>query len=161
FGWRRVHLAPSDAHPDEVDDGREIAAGDVHVRVADDGTFTARLGDVEYAGLAGLEDQGDRGDSYDFDPVGEPVSPPVESMRVTRTRHESGIQRLAVERSVRLPAGLDETRKERSDETVAVRVVTEARVAPGVERVDLHVETTNPARDHRLRLRFPTGAPVA
>src|SRR5262249_21351144 len=27
FGWTRVHLTPSDASPDEVDDGREITAG--------------------------------------------------------------------------------------------------------------------------------------
>ena len=35
-----------------------------------------------------------------------------------------------------------------------------ARVAPGVERVDLHVDVENAAPDHRLRLCFPTGAPV-
>ena len=42
--------------------------------------------------------------------------------------------------------------------SLTVRV--EARVAPRVDRVDLHVETDNPARDHRVRLLFPTGAPV-
>ena len=39
-------------------------------------------------------------------------------------------------------------------------VASRRRVAPGVERVDLHVDVEHPAPDHRLRLCFPTGAPV-
>lgn len=160
FGWRRVHLAPGPACPDDVDDGREIAAGAVRVLAADDGTFTIRFGSREYAGLCELEDEGDRGDSYDFDPVDDATRASVESVNVTRSRHESGIQRLTVVRELSVPAGMAVDRSERTDAMVTVRVLTEARVAPGVARVDLHVEITNPARDHRLRLCFPTGAPV-
>jgi alpha-mannosidase len=69
---------------------------------------------------------------------------PVVSVSVRRTRHRSGIHRLRVTRT--LASG-------------AV-VLVEARVAPGVDRVDLHVEIDHPAPDHRLRLCFPTGAPV-
>jgi alpha-mannosidase len=39
-------------------------------------------------------------------------------------------------------------------------VRVEARVAPGIDRVDLHVEIDRPTPDHRLRLLFPTGAAV-
>ena len=39
-------------------------------------------------------------------------------------------------------------------------MVGEARVAPGIDRVDLRVRVRNVARDHRLRLLFPTGAPT-
>jgi alpha-mannosidase len=39
--------------------------------------------------------------------------------------------------------------------------VLDVRVAPGVPRVDVCVRVDNPASDHRLRLLFPTGAPVS
>jgi alpha-mannosidase len=42
-----------------------------------------------------------------------------------------------------------------------MRVWTELAVAPGVPRVDVRVRVDNPARDHRVRLLFPTGAPAA
>ncbi|MGZ4799764.1 MAG: glycoside hydrolase family 38 N-terminal domain-containing protein [Acidimicrobiia bacterium] len=161
FGWRRVRLAPGPESPDQVDDGRDISAGSLRVLAAEDGTFTIRFGTREYTGLGEIEDEGDRGDSYDFDPVDDATRARVSSVLVTRSRHESGIQRLTIEREVAIPAGLAASRSERTDEVVTVRVITEARVAPGLDRVDLHVEVTNPARDHRLRLRFPTGAPIS
>ncbi|MGZ4802681.1 MAG: glycoside hydrolase family 38 N-terminal domain-containing protein [Acidimicrobiia bacterium] len=161
FGWRRVHLAPGPESPDQVDDGRDISAGSLRVLAAEDGTFTIRFGTREYTGLGEIEDEGDRGDSYDFDPVDDATRARVSSVLVARSRHESGIQRLTIEREVAIPAGLAASRSERTDEVVTVRVITEARVAPGLDRVDLHVEVTNPARDHRLRLRFPTGAPIS
>ncbi|HEY3723224.1 MAG TPA: glycosyl hydrolase-related protein [Acidimicrobiia bacterium] len=160
FGWRRVHLAPGPASPEVMDDGRDISTGSVQVLAADDGTFTVRFGDRSYGGLGALEDEGDRGDTYDFDPIGDTDRARVTSVTVSRARHESGIERLTVDRELAVPAALAADRSERTDGTVTVRVRTEARVAPGVERVDVHVEVTNPARDHRLRLRFPTGAPV-
>ncbi len=160
FGWRRVHLAPGVASPEQVDEGRDIGAGRVQVHAAADGTFTVRFGDRAYPGLGALEDEGDRGDTYDFDPLGDTGRAHVTSVAVTRARHESGIQRLTVERELTVPAGIMPDRSARTDETVTVRVRTEARVAPGVERVDVRLEIANPARDHRLRLRFPTGAPA-
>jgi hypothetical protein len=160
FGWRRVHLAPGPAAPEQVDDRREIGTGPIEVRAADDGTLTVRFGDREYAGLGALEDEGDRGDTYDFDPVGDADRARVTAVAVTRTRHESGIERLVVDRELAVPARMVADRTRRTEETVIVGVRIEARVAVGVERVDLQVVVTNPARDHRLRLCFPTGAPV-
>jgi hypothetical protein len=69
FGWRRIHLAPGDATPDDEDDGRDISAGEINVRADDDGTLRVRVGDRELNGLAAIEHLQDRGDSYDFDPV--------------------------------------------------------------------------------------------
>jgi mannosylglycerate hydrolase len=161
FGWKRVRLRAAQPCPDVADAGREIAAGDVRVRAGDDGTFEVELGGARFRGLCAVEDTGDRGDTYDFDPVGPDLGVDVESVEVTRTRHPSGIEQLRVARRLRLPARLSADRSARSDETVALDLVCEARVAPGVERVDLRVELENRAEDHRLRLLFPTGAPVA
>ncbi len=155
FGWRRFRVAPSAAHPDREDEGRDIACGDVWVRATDDGTFELRTSAGVYTGLCGIEDIGDRGDTYDFDPVMGGVAAP-EQVDVRRHLHASGIQSLNVRRTFRVPAALAPDRARRSVQCVSLVVETEARVAPGVERVDLRVGVDNTAQDHRLRLLFPT-----
>ncbi|HEV2311192.1 MAG TPA: hypothetical protein VGU73_11780, partial [Acidimicrobiia bacterium] len=159
FGWRRYRLARGDAAPDDEDDGREVSAGPLTVRAADDGTLSVTVDGRRYDGLAGVEDQGDRGDTYDFDPVPGPVR--LASVTVKRRRHASGIQELDVERTFEVPAALAPGRGTRSDATTCLTVRTRARVADGVKRVDLDVVVDNTADDHRLRLGFPTGAPGA
>jgi hypothetical protein len=160
MGWRRVHIAPSEAHPDAVDDGREIGDGSVGAVAADDGTLTVRFGERSFRGLGGIEDQGDRGDSYDFDPVGDGNGASLARVDVERRRHPSGIERLTVTRVFRVPAELGASPDHRSQATVDLTVRMEAVVAPGVGRVDLDVRVDNPAHDHRLRMLFPTGAPA-
>ncbi len=160
FGWRRVHLAASEAHDDEVDGGRTISNGVFMVTAAADGTVTLTSGERQMSGLCAIEDLGDRGDTYDFDPVDDDPGAVLRSVAVERLRHSSGIQRLVITRTVEVPACVLPARDRRSVDTVALTVRMQARVAPGVDRVDLRVEVDNPARDHRLRLLFPTGAPV-
>jgi len=164
FGWRRYRLVRSEPCPDALDDGFEIAADDVAVTAGADGTFDVRFGAQLYRRLGALEDRGDRGDTYDFDPVesaGGGAEPRIESVRVRRSRHPSGLALLRIERDFSTPASLDDDRSARTEERVTSRIVMEARVAPGVPRVDLDVWIENRALDHRLRLLFPTGAPVA
>jgi alpha-mannosidase len=143
FGCRKYRVTPAEPEPDTTDDGSEIAAGSVRVHAADDGTLTITLGDHTYAGLFGIEDCVDRGDSYDADPdAPRPLS--VLRFDVQRTRHACGIERLRVTRELALVG------------TLAV----DACVAPGVPFVRCNVTIDNRAPDHRLRLRFPTGTPV-
>ena len=160
FGWRRVHLEPAAPAKDEVDTGREIGTASLGVSAADDGTLRVRFGDRTYSGLGALEDMGDRGDSYDFDPVADDAVR-LEGVEFHRRRHPSGIEQLEVERTLRIPRCLEEDREHRSSETCALRVALEARIVPGVERVDLRIRFENTARDHRLRLLFPTREPTA
>ncbi|HKJ25525.1 MAG TPA: hypothetical protein VKB65_11920, partial [Myxococcota bacterium] len=160
LGWKRVALREAERTPEVGDDGREISAGDVSVRVCDDGTFDVRIGERTFAGLGGLEDRGDRGDTYDADLL-EPDDVRLASVSVRRFRHASGIERLEVRRELLAPAALASDRERRTGAEARVAVTFELRVAPGVPRVDAHVVVENDARDHRLRLRFPTGAAVA
>jgi alpha-mannosidase len=162
FGYRRIELVPSDAHDDVADAGRTITDGQgLDVEAADDGTFTVRSGGRVLTGLAGVDDAGDRGDTYDFDPVADDPGGRLVAVDVRRLRHPSGIQRLVVTRRLEVPERVAPGRDRRADDTVELTLVTEARLAPGVGRVDLRVTADNPARDHRLRLRFPTGVPTA
>jgi alpha-mannosidase len=148
LGCRRYSLEPAVESRDEVDDGREIEAGDLRVVVDDDGSLAVTLGNGSlgsrtYSGLFGIEDAIDRGDSYDCDP--DPARDVrVRFVTVLRTRHESGVARLSVQR-----------------ELDAIGTLTvEACVAPGVPLVRCEVTLDNRAPDHRFRLRFPTGAAV-
>jgi alpha-mannosidase len=129
----------------------------VRVRVAENGTLAVQLGSRTFAGLAAVEDVGDRGDSYDCDPVGVDAAV-LRAVRVRRRRHPSGLASLVVERTLEVPARVAEDRAGRTREVVALTLVTQARLAPGVARVDLAVRLVNAAADHRLRLLFPTGA---
>lgn len=160
FGWRKIRLERSGAHPDREDDGREITEGDLAVAVTPQGTLDVRFGDRVYRGLCGLEDIGDRGDTYDFDPVRGPAEPRLESVLVRRRRHPAGVHSLIVERAFSTPAALDPDRRHRSRRRVRSKVVVEARLLAGVARVDLDVLVGDGAHDHRLRMLFPTMEPA-
>src|SRR5262249_17378038 len=123
FGWKRVRLVPSGPHREEVDDGHEIACDEVAVAVADDGTLTLRLGSRTWTGLAGIEDVGDRGDTYDFDPVPGPVT--LDRVHVTRVLDATGVRRLLIRRELAVPAGLGPGREQRSEARVVLVVETE------------------------------------
>ena len=161
FGWRSVRLVASAAHEDVVDDGRTLDDGDdLAVEVADDGTFTVTGRGRCLAGLGAVEDRGDRGDSYDFDPVAGDPGARLRSVSVVRRRHPSGIGRLEVTRLFDVPSGVTPGRDGRRADTVPLTVRTEIRLAPGTGRVDVRVAVASTARDHRVRLCFPTGAPA-
>src|SRR5262249_3997055 len=96
FGWRRYALTPSPTVDDQTDDGRTIDNGEVAVQIATDGTFAVRLGGHEYRGLLAIQDEGDRGDTYDFDAVTHDTATPLVSLTWRRLRHPAGMQRLHV-----------------------------------------------------------------
>lgn len=160
FGWKRFVLEEAEAAPATADDGREIRSGDVSVRADDDGTLAVTIGERTWRGLLGIEDEGDRGDAYDFDPVASDP-PRLLGVDVERRTHPSGLAWLRVARRFELPARLADDRERRSDEKVEMELVVEARVAAGVRRVDLDLRLENRACDHRLRVVFPTGAAPA
>lgn len=161
FGWRRFRLEPAGAAPDQVDSGTVIEEGSIAVEAdPDDGTFTVRFGKTAFKGICGIEDRGDRGDTYDFDPVGE-NDYLLKEVTIERREHECGLKNLLVRRVLSLPAGLTPERGRRSENRCNMVLETEACLAAGLPRLDLTVKYENAARDHRLRLLFPTGAPVS
>ncbi len=161
FGWRSFELARSTATPDEVDDGRTIASEHLQVEAADDGTLALTADGRRFEGLLACEDVGDRGDTYDHDPApAAPGTPDLRELppRVTRRRHPNGIQQLTIERRLEVPRSLAADRSRRGSETVTLPLRIEACLWPGSRVVELTVELDNRARDHRLRLVFPTGS---
>jgi hypothetical protein len=133
-----------------------IEAGPVRVELHADGRFDVFFGEKVFRDLGGLESIGDRGDSYDFDPVDAGPGLGAPTLEATRRSHPSGIQELCVRQRRTLPTGLSEDRSERAESLTSLELEMTLRVAPGLERVDLELGLTDPAHDHRLRLLFPT-----
>jgi len=163
FGWKRVVLRKHDAPaPDEVhavapgSAEAAVEAAGVRVAVEADGRVEVRFGARRFAGLFGVEDVGDRGDSYDFDRAGADDAQLLE-VSAERFVHAAGIAGLRVVRRIEVPARLAAGREARSSERAELRLETELRVASGVPRVDVAVRLWNAASDHRLRLLFPVG----
>jgi mannosylglycerate hydrolase len=160
FGWRRYRLAPGPAAPPEEDDGRRIESGDLSVEVASDGTLVFGIGPRHWAGLFGVEDTGDRGDTYDYDPV-DGSEPELMSFEVSRSRFADNVSELHVRRLYLVPASLVAGRQARESASVLITVDLLARLVPGTGRLDVDVTVDNSADDHRLRLQFPVGATSA
>jgi alpha-mannosidase len=166
LGWKRVSLRRSDE--EIVEDRQSVAAGhpdasieggELSVAVNETGTIRMRRAGQTFDGLLGVEDVGDRGDSYDFDPAGED-DVRVEDVEVERVVHPSGIRQLLVTRRLTVPARLEPHRSARSTDRSPVTLFTELTLAAGVPRIDVRVTVDNSARDHRLRLLFPVAEPV-
>ncbi len=112
-----------------------------------------------YRGLNRFVDGGDSGDEYNYAPpqadrlVDRPAS------RAQGILVETGPARwtLEVRMVYRLPASLDGSGLARSRETVECPIRTRVHLYRGVPRVDFETEVENRARDHRLRVHFPTG----
>jgi alpha-mannosidase len=135
----------------------------LRLSVNDDGTFdvTEKATGVTYERAAALEDVGDVGDEYNY-------CPPASDRRVTNADASvTGISRVCagalratfrVDLELPLPLAAGPGRTDRAAETVAMPVSIQATLDAGSPRVVFAVAVDNRACDHRLRIRFPTGA---
>ncbi len=127
---------------------------------ADDGTLTIthKATGVVFRGLNRFVDGGDRGDEYNYDPPPEDhlLSSPAAPPAIAWVEPGPARQTLRVSLLYRLPESLTADRAGRSHRLVDVPIVSEISLSPGVRRVDVRTTVDNRARDHRLRVHFPT-----
>jgi alpha-mannosidase len=103
-------------------------------------------------------DGGDRGDEYTYCPpewdrlVDAPAAPP--SVRCA----DDGLgSTLEIAMHYRLPRALaDGDRARRSSDEVELPITSRVTLTPGVRRIEFETWLDNRARDHRLRVHFPT-----
>lgn len=129
------------------------ADGTVDITDKRTGTVYARCGE--------LEDVGDVGDEYNY-------SPPTSDRRVTSadarevgmTQLHSGPVRAAfrIDLTLALPASASDDRQSRSTEEVATPVSVLVWLDADSPRVQFQLSIENRAKDHRVRILFPTGA---
>lgn len=131
------------------------------VAIREDGAFDLldKITGVTYRGLNFLEDSGDAGDEYNF-------SPPAEQNVITSIGLRGEIERaedvpwkgsIRVKLRLVVPRKIDTHRKSRSKETVELPIVFTVSLKRGIRRVEIEAQVENRARDHRLRVAFPTG----
>ncbi len=113
-----------------------------------------------YPGLHLFEDTGDAGDEYTYSPVvdGGAVTSEGSQARVTLLASGPVCARYRVELDLQLPSGLAADRRSRSAETRSVPVSSEISLYAGERAVRIRTEVDNTVPEHRLRVRFPTGA---
>jgi alpha-mannosidase len=132
-----------------------------HVTAEEDGTLTVedRRTGFTYRGLSRFVDGGERGDEYTYCPpendelVDRSAGPPV----ILLAEDGPARQTLEVRMAYSLPASLTEDRRGRSEERVECDIVSRVSLYPGVPRIAIETEVDNSAKDHRLRVHFPTG----
>jgi hypothetical protein len=126
-----------------------------------DGTLTVedRRTGAALNGLNRFVDGGDAGDEYTYCPpknddlIDMALRPP----RIRVTERGPARWTLEVVQTYSLPEGLAETRDARSPRKANCRIVSRVSLYPGVARIDIETDVDNRARDHRLRVRFPSG----
>ena len=108
-----------------------------------------------------FEDDGDRGDEYNFDPVGDgaAIANPA-SISASVVDNGPVRKRIKLSMTFEVPAALTADRRSRSSNRERLEVALTATLYAGLDRVDFIADVNNRARDHRLRaaLRTPVVA---
>ncbi|GAA4831153.1 glycosyl hydrolase-related protein [Kitasatospora terrestris] len=153
---------PTDAAAPGEDGERTLdLEGGAKLLVEQDASLTMVLADgTALPGLGLLVDDGDRGDTYNFDPVPHDV-PRVPRLLAVRRRVSRVRAVLEIDAVIDVPAALTADRTARSADTVAMPVAVTVEQWHGVSALRWNARLDNPADDHRLRVHFPTPAPSA
>jgi alpha-mannosidase len=123
-------------------------------------TVTDKRTGRTYSGLNRIVSGGDRGDEYNYCPPerdsfgDQSREPPFISV----AHPAPGVSQLIIEYWYVLPASLSPDRASRDwENTVEERITSTVTLTEGVARVDVHTVVENAAKDHRLRVHFPSG----
>jgi mannosylglycerate hydrolase len=162
-GYRVYAVAPTenpnkpvtDSHPHHVLENESL-----RVAIASNGTFSIedkKTGQV-YRDLGYFEDGGDCGDGYNYS---YPLEDRVEislgcNVQISRLTAGPAAQRTRIDYDWSLPEGLDGQRRRRSQAWIQCPLGVTLTLVQGSPRLDLEVSFDNRARDHRLRMVFPS-----
>lgn len=110
---------------------------------------------VEFADVALLVDEGDRGDEYDADILDDAVGEPSRAELLGSTADEVSAE-LRYSLELRVPRRLAPDRERRTTEDlVPLTASVTVRLWVGVPWVEFDIEVENRAEDHRLRFAVP------
>lgn len=133
----------------------------VRVKVAPDGTLrlTDKATSHTCEGLGYLLDGGDVGNMWMHDaPAGDCIVNSIgQAARVAVLENGPLVVRFSIDSGITVPKEYDWNRKCRSAETVFVPLHTELTLRKGSPALECVTTIENTARDHHLKLCFPTG----
>ncbi|TRZ49969.1 hypothetical protein D4S03_07510 [bacterium] len=132
----------------------------LRLQIASNGTFSLQdkaTGQV-YCDLGYFEDGGDCGDGYNYsNPLEDRVENTLGSApRISRLTDGPFVQRTRIDYDWSLPEGLDPSGRKRAETGVTCPISVTASLTQGAPRLDMQVTFDNHARDHRLRIIFPS-----
>jgi alpha-mannosidase len=132
----------------------------LRVEIELDGTLTVvdKHTGRRFEQLGYYVDDEDAGDEYDYSPCPNPESLSTLGEPASIRLHHAGPLQASYEiaHELILPASLTEDRQRRSNERLSHCLITTVILRHDSHRVDLHTTIDNRARDHRLRVCFPT-----
>ncbi|GGD77512.1 alpha-mannosidase [Paenibacillus nasutitermitis] len=135
--------------------------GRIQVEVGAGGTIdvTDLLSGHTYKGLLLFEDEADIGDGWShIPPVGNAKVRSSALEAVVTSEHDGPYQAtIRIQLNLRLPKGVNEQETARSKELVDVPVITYIDLRKNDPVLYFRTEIINHARDHRLKLLFPSG----
>ncbi len=135
----------------------ENASLRVEVNARGEVTLVDKRRGRRFPGLNVFEDSGDVGDEYNYS------YPRRDRVVRSRTAKVSLVERgplracLRVTTTMRIPASATPDRKARSARTVPVRISSDLYLAHDADMLEIVTTVDNRAKDHRLRVLFPTG----
>jgi len=105
--------------------------------------------------LMEFSDRGDRGDSYNFDPVaGEDAIHQPEKFRSRSGPKGNNFATLELEHFYRIPVSLEPSRSRRSAKKNLLKIHSRVYLYAGLRRVDFETSFENTSQDHRLQVDF-------
>jgi len=112
-----------------------------------------------YNGCNMFEDTEDDGDEYTYSFIERSKTYTTQRALVRTFLVSKSIlsATLRVDIRFRIPESLKESRDKRSEKRVACPITSFITLHAGVQRIDIRTEVENNAKDHRLRVWFPTG----
>lgn len=131
------------------------------ISVEKDGTLTVK--DIESSrilkGLNCLVDSGDCGDEYTYCPPDNDqlVFADPDSISVKLVAKNAVFSALEIHGIMHLPIDIENRFEKRSSETVDCTFNSRVTLYTGVRRIDIATNFENKAKNHRLRVQFPTG----
>jgi alpha-mannosidase len=162
FGYRTFWIKPGVSPILEAQTDRTWIENDA-LRATinpEDGTIDLldKRSQVTLCGLNRFVDGGDAGDEYNYSPpkVDRWVSSAQARVERIEIRVSPACQELEVKLALPVPLSLSSSRERRSRRMTELKITTRTRLYPGLPRLDFHTTVHNTARDHRLRVHFPT-----
>ena len=147
----------------------------IKAEICADGTLnvTDKRTKKRFAGLLRLEDVGDIGTEYTFIPAkgDQPILSGGTPAKIALVKDEAFLAEYKITVEITVPKSADAHSYEekrlficgaersggRGDETVTIPVTYFVSLTKGGKRIDVRCEFENTAKDHRLRVLFPTG----
>jgi mannosylglycerate hydrolase len=161
----RVYYAQPGAVAPEIDEPVQLVPNGMenqHLRVeiGADGSLDIldKATGQRFQGLGYFSDDEDAGDEYDYSPCANPANvASLDRPASVQVVHAGPLQvTYQITTTLSLPVSLTEDRRHRSEERIACPITTQVTMRWDSRVLDVRTTVNNRARDHRLRVCFPT-----